>query len=231
MVRYELKFSFSEDKYDYILKAINSHPAMFSEIFQQRQINNIYFDSIDLQNYKANIYGLGNREKYRIRWYDNIFGLVNFPKLEIKRKYGLVGDKLIFSLPSFKFENSFSWNKISTCINYFFNNSKSEIENQMYLKNFLTQKPIVINNYQRRYFLSRDKKIRLTIDTKINYRAIATSFVEPICFQDRQIIVELKFDKEYFFDAEKVTSFFNWRLSRNSKYVNSVNLLLAFIPN
>ena len=41
--------------------------AEFSEIFHQRFINNIYFDTLGFENYYDNIDGIANRVKYRIR--------------------------------------------------------------------------------------------------------------------------------------------------------------------
>ena len=49
-------------------------------------MNNIYFDSLDKDNYQNNIDGIGDRHKVRIRWYNNFFGYVKEPKLEIKSK-------------------------------------------------------------------------------------------------------------------------------------------------
>ena len=49
--RYERKFiipSLSEQMVEILVKL---NPAMFSEIFHRRYVNNIYFDSIDLVNF------------------------------------------------------------------------------------------------------------------------------------------------------------------------------------
>jgi len=226
MVRYELKFAFSEDMYNYLLHTIKKHPAFFSEIFYQRQINNIYFDTINFKHYWENTNGTGAREKYRIRWYGDTFGSIKLPILEIKRKFGLVGDKISVRCPSFKLTNSFSWYAYASEINKYI----SDIDNAetlMYMKNLLSQNPVIINNYQRRYFITGDNKIRLTIDSGINYLKISPHYVASNYSEEKRIIVEIKFNKDCAFDAEKVVNSFNWRLARNSKYVNGVNLLYS----
>ena len=226
MVRYELKFAFSDDMYDYLLHTIKNHPAFFSEIFYQRQINNIYFDTINFKHYWENTNGTGTREKYRIRWYGDTFRSINLPILEIKRKFGLVGDKISERCPSFELTNDFSWFDYAHEINNY-TSDIDNVESIMHLKNLVSQNPVIINNYQRRYFLTADKRIRLTIDSGINYLKISPNYVASNYTEDRKIIVEIKFDKDCALEAEKVTNNFNWRLARNSKYVNGVDLLYS----
>lgn len=224
MVRYELKYAFAEDRHDDVLRAVKNHPAIFSEIFHKRQINNIYFDTSDLRNYWANINGVGNREKYRIRWYGETFGPVASPVLEIKRKFGLVGDKKSKKMPAFELTHDFSWFNYAQIIEDHFAGTDNP-ESAVYINNLLVQYPTIINQYQRQYFMTRDGKFRLTIDTDINYRKIASNYVGRDAHPDNHIIVEIKFTKEHAVAAEQVTNAFNWRLSRNSKYVNGVNAL------
>jgi len=225
MVRYELKYAFPEENLAAVLQAVRDHPAAFGEIFHKRQINNIYFDTSDLRNYWANINGVGNREKYRIRWYGETFGSITSPTLEIKRKFGLVGDKKTKKVPAFELVHDFSWFKYAQVIEADYAGTDNP-ESAIFINDLLVQYPTIINHYQRQYFMTRDKKFRLTIDTDINYQKITSNYVSVDCLRERRIIVEIKFDQSHAPDAGVVTNGFAWRLSRNSKYVNGVNLLL-----
>ena len=110
--RYERKFFISGLTKTEVEKIINFHPAMFFEIFQKRLVNNIYFDSSELNSYYDNINGDLNRIKTRIRWYGELFGEIEKPFLELKIKCGLLGKKLRFSLPPFKIGNHFNMQKV-----------------------------------------------------------------------------------------------------------------------
>ena len=110
--RYERKYFITEitgKDIDYIVKI---HPAMFSEIFHERSVNNIYFDSPELNNYFDNIDGNMYRVKSRIRWYGRTFGVIEKPVLELKIKNGLLGRKVSYSLDTFKLDGHFNMQKI-----------------------------------------------------------------------------------------------------------------------
>ena len=96
--RYERKYFITEITYGDIDSIVKLHPAMFSEIFHKRSVNNIYFDSPDLNNYFDNIDGNMYRVKSRIRWYGRTFGVIEKPVLELKIKNGLLGRKECYSV-------------------------------------------------------------------------------------------------------------------------------------
>ena len=91
--RYERKFLIRGLEKNQVESIIKSHPGHFSEIFESRIINNIYFDTVNMSNFSENIIGISNRSKIRIRWYGSTFGNVENPLLEIKFKKGLLGRK------------------------------------------------------------------------------------------------------------------------------------------
>ncbi len=59
--RYERKFFISEVPKQGVETLVKLHPAMFSEIYHQRFVNNIYFDPVNLGNYHDNIEGSTHR--------------------------------------------------------------------------------------------------------------------------------------------------------------------------
>ena len=65
--RYERKFLISGVSKKEIESIVKLHPAIFSEIFEERFVRNIYFDTFDLNNCNENINGNAKRIKIRIR--------------------------------------------------------------------------------------------------------------------------------------------------------------------
>ena len=87
--RYERKSVISELTKNEIKALIKLHPAMFLESYPPRFVNNLYLDSVGMNNYFDNMAGLKERVKVRIRWYGRLFGSVEKPTLELKIKNGL----------------------------------------------------------------------------------------------------------------------------------------------
>ena len=108
-LRYERKFVITELDFNEIKHIIRHHPSAFSEIFYERIINNIYLDSLDLENYFTHISGHSQRMKLRIRWYGETFGLIKKPILEIKMKNNELGKKSHFPLKSLILDKNFSF--------------------------------------------------------------------------------------------------------------------------
>ena len=61
--RYETKFRITRLNYYEIENLVKTHPAIFHEIYNKRNINNIYFDTHDLSNYLDNVEGETVRQK------------------------------------------------------------------------------------------------------------------------------------------------------------------------
>jgi len=215
--RYERKFLISGITKSEIESIVKLHPALFSEIFHKRSVNNIYYDSPELNNYFDNIDGNLQRIKTRIRWYGALFDEIKKPVLELKIKKGLLGKKLSYSINSFKLDNNYNTQKIAHVI------QNSEIPN--FVKTGLKAlNPILLNRYTRKYFLSADKKYRITIDTGQAFYRIGSwhNLFIKIMPDDTNIILELKYDMAYDNDARQITNLFPFRLTKSSKYVQGV---------
>ena len=224
-----MKYSINEDAYSWLIDRVMSHPALFKEIFHKRQVNNIYLDSIELDNYRANLRGSPAREKTRIRWYGDLFQTIDKPALEIKRRFGLVGDKLSYPLNPIELSRQYCWQAIVETQKTFANQDNSE--SQVIVDKLSCQVPSIVNSYCRRYFLSSSGKFRITIDTEINYFSINTSWINSFSIKESHIIMELKYDPVDAEEAPNVSNYFPFRISRNSKYVNGINAtLLNEIP-
>ena len=81
-----------------------------------------------------------------------------------------------------------------------------------------------MNNYHRRYFVSRDGRFRLTLDTKMAYYRIAetSNWMAHRQSDQRNVILELKYGIEDDAAASKVSTFFPFRITKSSKYVQGI---------
>ena len=217
----ERKFQVSALSYSEILKNLFCNPFLFREIFLQRTVNNIYLDSFDLASFFDNIDGHSERTKTRIRWYGNDSDKILSPKLEFKIKQGHVRSKKIFTLLPFTFKRGFSRIHLMKMLN---NSSLPdpviEILNHLRLS--------IYNKYKRRYFLSSDKRFRITLDRDIHYFGLKDS---PNYFVSKRTepsmsIMELKYSPKDDSDASEIIKQFSFRMTKNSKYVSGVSYFI-----
>ena len=218
--RYERKFNITELPCRKIILLVKQHPEMFREIYNERTINNIYLDTHNKKSYYENEAGIAGRTKYRIRWYGKSQNKVKNPKLELKIKKGLVGSKVSYDIPSFELDKYFNY------FNYL------KIIRDKNLPNLIKEelkslKPSLLNNYCRRYFLSNNKNFRITIDYNQNYSMIKIKdnlFLNKIA-DDNSVILEIKYNLDRDKDIERITNYFPFRMTKNSKYMNGVDKL------
>ncbi len=195
---------------------IRLHPALFREIHRERSVNNIYFDTPFLDGYHDNVSGVPDRLKCRIRWYGKLFGPVERPVLELKRKRGFVGHKLGQPLPPFTLDEGFVAKGL-------FDGAALSERLQLYLA---TLRPTLLNRYRRRYYLSADGRFRLTLDWELEFHRIAAhsnAFAECVR-RPQRVILEVKYERDTKGAAE-ITGRFPFRLSRSSKYVVGIDAL------
>lgn len=220
--RYERKYLIKQlSKYD-VENIIKFHPAMFSEIFHQRFVNNLYFDSYQLNNYYENIEGVKNRIKVRIRWYGKLFGYIEKPYLEVKIKKGELGQKLSYSLTPFTLSKN---TKIVEILESFVK------FNDFYLIEFNSLIPTLLNRYSRKYFQSCSNNYRITVDNDLSYYHINNennNFLNHY-YDSNSVILELKYGQDFDREASYISSIFPFRISKNSKYVNGVQNIFQSI--
>ena len=218
--RKERKFAISNMDVGIVESIVRSHQAMFFRPFPARFINNIYFDTASYGNYNDNQLGSPLRHKFRIRWYGDQFGKTENPVLEIKIKKGSAGAKRHFKLIPFLLEKGISKNDLKEV----FAKSDLPLEIQESLK-FL--EPTLLNRYFRKYYLSANRKFRVTLDTKLQYTRISAhqNYFMRIAKNDSDVVMEMKYDIEDDQEAGFISSAFPFRMTKNSKYVNGIDHL------
>ena len=117
--RSEIKFVCYQHNYFLIKNWIKLHKLNFFKEYEDRNVNNIYFDSFNYKAFNDNLSGLPSRLKIRYRWYGNLFS-------ENKENEGSL---------EFKFRKSIQ-NKKKTPMN-FRKNSVNKSKKKIILKNNL----------------------------------------------------------------------------------------------
>lgn len=220
--RYERKFFVYNIDRISIENIILNHPSFFSEIYHERYINNIYFDSIDFKNFRDNLDGVMHRTKYRIRWYGDMLSKIAAPILELKIKIGLVGTKKTYKLNQFKLEKGIDISDIKQLVK--FSPINSHLNSSMQ-----EQLPVMLNRYKRKYFESKDKKFRITIDDNQSFYKLNmfnNNFLNA--HKDtRNVIIELKYDVKHESEAPQIINKLPFRITKSSKYARGITSLYS----
>jgi SPX domain protein involved in polyphosphate accumulation len=220
-LRYERKFYVTDLHLSELMRSVHLNSAIFSEIHHQRQINNIYFDSLGFDSYYDNVDGATYRIKARIRWYGSTFGIAQ-PTLEFKIKKGLMGYKRNFKLQNFEVDSSIT----KLILQEKMLDVVKDDNLRMYIMNL---QPVLLNVYTRKYFSSFDQTVRLTVDTDLHYYPISNfgnSFLNSIK-DDKGIVVELKYDLETEARVNQLSAEFPFLMTKNSKYLQGLTRVLG----
>tara|TARA_Y100001936_G_C16066401_1_gene667540 strand:- start:135 stop:827 length:693 start_codon:yes stop_codon:yes gene_type:complete len=218
--RNEIKFIASSQEYHYLLKWVRLHPAGFYTVYPDRRVSNVYFDSHEYVAYSDNLNGATSRSKVRYRWYGPSL-TPDAGALEIKCKRNLFVWKHIFKASKAPYSPSANWARIRQLLN-----SQLPLEAKKWLEE--NPLPVLINRYNRKYFLSQDGKVRVTIDDKLVFfdqrfkpvPNIKYSANNPVFF-----VVEFKFDQKYRELASRYIQTIPIRISKSSKYCNGLSFL------
>ena len=211
-MRYERKYEFPSG-YENLIKCFLLSKR-FKEIYELRRVNSLYYDDIRNSLYYESVNGISNRLKLRARFYnggDESFNLekkikiddLNTKKIEKNHK------KHLMPIVGLKFNKNLKL--------------PSKVE-QRYL-------PKVLVSYLRRYFLSSDKKVRITIDQKIDCYKVKLINNCILIGNKKQIhhgILEIKYSQKDNLKknlVQELTNNFNFILCRSSKYCQSIELL------
>lgn len=195
---------------------IKTSPFSCRTIHHPRQVNNIYFDGIMFQKYYENIDGNNKRSKYRIRWYGERLCNIKEIKLEIKIKRNLIGYKELYSLNSFDTRKGLFYNDIISLLI----NSNLPFDVMQKIK---FMQPTLLNSYQRRYYESYDRKIRITIDDNLLYQSLLSNKFNSSFVHNNYSILELKYNQEYNDYASKLASVLPIKLTKYSKYITGID--------
>jgi SPX domain protein involved in polyphosphate accumulation len=223
-LRFERKFIYEHAHLeDLVFGTVLSNSFGFQEIYERRMVNNIYFDDQAMSYYTQNVAGDAMREKYRLRWYGDAFEAIKNPTLEVKKKYGDVGDK--FSYKMKEFELSLLEVTAQEACRLILEELKRKGDDTVY-STMQRLQPALYNAYERRYFLSHCGRLRITLDYNMHfYNPNITTFKDSKRGLE-DIVLELKYERKHDYEARQLAQEIDARLSKNSKYVRGVEINL-----
>ena len=215
-MRYERKYIFEEKK----LSIISNHVKTlgFFVEYPTRNVNSIYYDTMNFELFNSSEAHYSNRTKIRIRWYDNS----DKQHLEYKIKEAELGKK--------EYQNDLS---------VFDNLKKLDMVDKSYSKLMTRKIPKVVNSiyypnvavsYRRDYLISNDLLTRLTFDYDIKFAKIlnyGNKYKLNSWKPAENSVLEIKYNEntsnELF--LSKLIEQLNLNLSRFSKYCQAVHYL------
>jgi SPX domain protein involved in polyphosphate accumulation len=212
--RYEIKFVAPELEYPRLLLWLRQHPSCFFNEYPDRQVNNVYFDSHNHRSYEDNISGASSRIKVRYRWYGTS---VEPAKgcLEIKCKRNQFNWKIIYEVDGVFSGREKSWRDMQSHLT-----EQLPVEARHWLK--VNPVPVLINRYQRKYFATKGRKVRVTLDSDLCIFDQTRSSNPNYSFQaniPKTFVLEVKFPRELRETASHIIRDIPIRVSRHSKYI------------
>jgi len=215
-LRRELKFELihTDIRKLYSILNVNNRHTFFNGPVSY--VNSIYFDDHELSLCKENIAGVGNRTKFRLRWYDSPLPNVS-AYFEIKRRFSQIITKDRYAITSKNLIGQMPYGKIIRLLIEILPAKASELFK-------MHREPIALIRYRRRHFRARDPKssIRFTVDDKIEC-ICQIGIVKPRSifrypFYNRTVL-EAKFPEGKEKEAMTLLSPIKPRQTRFSKYV------------
>jgi hypothetical protein len=227
MLRREYKYLAPVGILDQLRSAIMPYVEFdkYAEIRPNKEytVRSIYFDNKELDSYYEKVEGIKNRNKIRLRCYNELNGK-NIAFLEIKRRLENFIDKHRSPLKFEYIEDLFYTNDIES---YIIQKEPDAIDNA---KRFLFQinknnlKPISLVVYDREaFFSSFDSNIRITFDKNIrfySFPSIESIFEENLLKKamPKYFILEIKFYKGYSEHFQDIINRFGLNRMALSKY-------------
>ena len=224
--RSEIKFVCYQHNYFLLKNWIKLHKFNFFKEYEDRNVNNIYFDSFNYKAFNDNLSGLPSRLKIRYRWYGNLFSenKENEGSLEFKFRKNIYGYKKVFKIKDLTLNLNSKWSDIKNKIL----NALTPEYKILYNRN---SEKILINQYKREYFISKNKKLRITLDKNIKIFDQRFTFEKPNFrfknYTQDYSVIEFKFNKEDKILLNDLDISVPIKASRNSKYINGVRSILG----
>ena len=182
-----------------------------------RQINSLYYDTINLDSYQESIEGTSFRTKRRIRWYGSEENKVP-ATLEFKKKLSYKSYKILW-------RNIFTISRNRRCWDEFVVSQGKQDSTRKLLSNVF---PTSLISYFRSYFISFDGKIRITLDKDLKfYDQRLSSFPNNKFYRSNSqiIVLEIKAEEKNELHLNKFLKTFPFAPSRFSKYCESMHFI------
>jgi len=216
--RYEIKISARPHQLAQVNAWVRLHPVHWRVAYPPRQVNNVYFETLDYASLNDSLAGVGQRRKLRLRWYGPTLETIREARLELKCKQGQVGWKETWPLEHLSLDLHQPWSYLLRAIK-----DAASAQANLWLDQFTC--PALLNHYQRDYYVTPDQALRLTVDSRL--RAYDQRFTalpnyrRPAPLAER-VVIELKTERQHYQRLVHVLAHFPIRVDRHSKYVQGM---------
>jgi SPX domain protein involved in polyphosphate accumulation len=218
-LRYELKMPFEAGRIFEVRSWVRTHPCGFHTAYPRRRVNNIYFDLPGMPLLSDHLDGVEERYKLRFRWYGvdcvQVTGI-----LEVKHKKANLGWKEHQPISATLNLKQMKWTEITRILA---SQTRSWVAEMLQ-----SARPVLINDYQREYFVSGDGLTRLTLDYDLRIFHQQFHLLPNLVFREprqNRMLIELKSGVQKPQDLADLLAEFPLRVSRYSKYVDSLDAL------
>lgn len=222
--RFERKFVVAAVNLHDLLIRLRLHSAMFRQIYADRWVNNVYFDTFARDAFHCSVDGIAARHKLRIRWYGALAEHPVDPAFELKVKRGLLGWKFRYPLEGFAL-NRAGLRRAAACVRI------EHPHGQLHLALLKQSTPVLINRYKRSYLVSFDRRFRITLDAHHSVRDVDSLYTGwhtlGALAGPGPIIMELKYAEQDDEAVDRITRELPYRLAKSSKYVDGLSQLYA----
>ena len=211
-MRREVKFLLTQKDDAWARSYIFRHKAGFLKEYEDRYVNNLYFDTPDFKNYYDNLNGISDRVKVRLRWYGDMTRL-DRPALELKHKRNAYGWKRVHKVNQRLFLKYTQWQELIRGLH-------SPIIKDII--GSMGYRATLCNRYLREYYRSGCRRFRLTLDTHLIYMPqyiSSTINLDLPRLVKTHTIVEVKTERKNELELESICCQFPFRITKSSKYM------------
>ena len=220
--RQEIKCILEPGRDAALARWIALHPAAFREAHPERQVNNIYFDSLDLGCFGENLSGVSGRTKCRLRWYGEGTA-ARKAVLEFKERRNLSGSKRRHDVEFQAELGDLSFDEILRTTTLGLPDPERTRFDGMV-------EAVLLNHYRRRYFVSFDGRVRVTVDRDLAFYDQRSRRGPDTRFRANSpdiIVLECKYASDDDAHTRQAISDLPARLTRCSKYALGVQWILG----
>ncbi|MGQ0764809.1 MAG: polyphosphate polymerase domain-containing protein [Gemmatimonadota bacterium] len=184
-----------------------------------RRVSSVYFDTPGYASYAQSNAGLSERLKLRLRWYGALLPETR-PILEIKTRAAERGWKRQMELPAIDLTR-ITWSELRRFL-------AAAVNGDDRLVVSLLSVPVLIASYTRNYFVSANRRVRVTVDTGLRYhdqRLRSTVNTAFDAVRANVSVLECKMSPSDQAQTEAMLRPLGVRQTRFSKYCHGVELL------
>ena len=212
--RYEIKMLSRDNAHSTVLFLLQTHGSGIRIHHPSRRVQSIYFDTADGRAVRQNLSGQAEREKLRLRWYGDAVDRVE-GSLELKIRRNALISKKRHALPEAVAVTGATRRSLTRGI--------MDLCPQEWRAIFADGlEPAQWISYDRRYYVTYDGTVRVTVDENVRAWDLRDSFVMSARYEmplSAPVIVECKAAPEHYDQLQDVLNGLPLPRDKCSKYV------------